>query len=100
MQTASKSLIDVLNEIYESNWADRDQFCSQLQNIEILWHDYGHKLADQVLIPMNTYQSQFPEMKVIVFNPFFWSFFFAFFPICSVDSFNSLAYLYGFIERL
>lgn len=29
----------------------------------MLWQDFSHKLADQVLLPLNTYQSQFPEMR-------------------------------------
>lgn len=36
----------------------------QTQSIDNLWQDFSHKLADQVLIPLNTYQSQFPEMRV------------------------------------
>ena len=35
----------------------------QAQNQEMLWADLSHKLADQVLIPLNTYQGQFPEMR-------------------------------------
>jgi len=30
----------------------------------MLWADLAHKLSDQVLIPLNTYQGQFPEMRV------------------------------------
>ncbi|XP_063218203.1 myc box-dependent-interacting protein 1 isoform X2 [Bacillus rossius redtenbacheri] len=63
MQTASKTLMDSLNEIYESNWVGHDLLYVQAQNIEMLWQDFSHKLADQVLIPLNTYQSQFPEMR-------------------------------------
>uniref|UniRef100_V5H1R4 Myc box-dependent-interacting protein n=2 Tax=Anoplophora glabripennis TaxID=217634 RepID=V5H1R4_ANOGL len=29
----------------------------------MLWQDFTHKLADQVLLPLNTYQGQFPEMR-------------------------------------
>ncbi|KAJ8870582.1 hypothetical protein PR048_029605 [Dryococelus australis] len=63
VQTASKTLMDSLNEIYESNWVGHDLLYVQAQNIEMLWQDFSHKLADQVLIPLNTYQSQFPEMR-------------------------------------
>ncbi|VEN56300.1 unnamed protein product [Callosobruchus maculatus] len=28
-----------------------------------MWQEFSHKLADQVLLPLNTYQSQFPEMR-------------------------------------
>lgn len=55
--------MDSLNEIYESNWVGHDLLYVQSQNIEMLWQDFSHKLGDQVLIPLNTYQSQFPEMR-------------------------------------
>lgn len=34
----------------------------------MLWQDFSHKLADQVLLPLNTYQNQFPEMRVSNFK--------------------------------
>ena len=64
MQTASKSLMDSLNEMYESGWLGHELLYTQSQSVEMLWNDFSHKLADQVLIPMNTYQAQFPEMRV------------------------------------
>ncbi|XP_046982640.1 myc box-dependent-interacting protein 1 isoform X1 [Schistocerca americana] len=63
VQAASKTLMDSLNEIYESNWTGHDLLYVQAQNCEMLWQDFSHKLGDQVLIPLNTYQSQFPEMR-------------------------------------
>lgn len=63
-QVASKQLMDSLNEIYESQWTGHDLLYVQAQNIEMLWQDFSHKLGDQVLIPLNTYQAQFPEMRV------------------------------------
>uniref|UniRef100_A0A1B6LLS3 Uncharacterized protein n=1 Tax=Graphocephala atropunctata TaxID=36148 RepID=A0A1B6LLS3_9HEMI len=62
-QVASKQLMDSLNEIYESQWTGHDLLYVQAQNIEMLWQDFSHKLGDQVLIPLNTYQAQFPEMR-------------------------------------
>ncbi|KAI5698681.1 hypothetical protein M8J76_010370 [Diaphorina citri] len=62
-KTASKSLLDSINEMYESQWTGHDLFYVQTQNIEMLWNDLSHKLGDQVLIPLNTYQAQFPEMR-------------------------------------
>merc|ERR1719245_2718559 len=32
----------------------------------MLWADLSHKLSDQVLIPLNTYQGQFPEMRKMI----------------------------------
>ncbi|XP_075231152.1 amphiphysin isoform X4 [Lycorma delicatula] len=63
VQAASKTLMDSLNEIYESQWTGHDLLYVQTQNAEMLWQDFSHKLGDQVLIPLNTYQAQFPEMR-------------------------------------
>lgn len=64
-QTASKSLLDAIGEVYESQWTGHDQLYILTQSVDNLWQDFSHKLADQVLLPLNTYQSQFPEMRVI-----------------------------------
>jgi hypothetical protein len=56
--------MDSLNEVYEGQWPGHDLLFVQAQNVEMLWQDFSHKLGDQVLIPLNTYQSQFPEMRV------------------------------------
>ncbi|XP_011312846.1 myc box-dependent-interacting protein 1 isoform X2 [Fopius arisanus] len=63
VQTASKTLMDTLNEVYDSQWTGHDLLYVQAQNLDMLWQDFTHKLADQVLVPLNTYQSQFPEMR-------------------------------------
>ena len=63
MQQASKNLMETLTEVYESNWVGHDLLYVQAQNQEMLWADLAHKLSDQVLIPLNTYQGQFPEMR-------------------------------------
>jgi len=63
MQMASKNLMDTLTEVYEPQWTGQDLLTVQGQNSEMLWADLAHKLSDQVLIPLNTYQGQFPEMR-------------------------------------
>jgi len=63
MQTASKGLQETLSEVYEGEWPGHEQLYVQGQNSEMLWADLAHKLSDQVLIPLNTYQGQFPEMR-------------------------------------
>merc|ERR1712110_1363002 len=63
MQTASKNLMETLSDIYEKEWVGQDMLYVQAQNHEMLWADLSHKLSDQVLIPLNTYQGQFPEMR-------------------------------------
>lgn len=64
VQVASKSLMDTLNEMYETQWIGHDHMCTNSNNLDMLWSDYSHKLADQVLIPLNTYQAQFAETRV------------------------------------
>ncbi|XP_068909232.1 amphiphysin isoform X3 [Tenebrio molitor] len=62
-QAASKSLLEAIGETYESQWTGHDLLYVQTQSVDMLWQDFSHKLADQVLLPLNTYQSQFPEMR-------------------------------------
>lgn len=64
MQTASKSLMEAIADVYESQWTGADALNDQITQIDSLWQDFSHKLGDQVLIPLNTYTAQFPEMKV------------------------------------
>jgi len=63
MQAASKNLMDTLSDIYEKEWIGQDMLHVQAQNNEMLWADLAHKLTDQVVTPLNTYQAQFPEMR-------------------------------------
>jgi len=63
IQAASKTLLETIGEIYESQWSGHDLLFVQTQSVDMLWQDFNHKLADQVLIPLNTYQSQFAEMR-------------------------------------
>lgn len=63
MQTANKNLMDTLTDIYEKEWVGQEALCVQAQNNEMLWADLAHKVSDQVVIPLNTYQAQFPEMR-------------------------------------
>jgi len=63
MQTANKNLMDTLSDIYEKEWVGQESLCVQAQNNEMLWADLAHKVSDQVVIPLNTYQAQFPEMR-------------------------------------
>ena len=72
--------METLSDIYEKEWVGQDMLyvqvvligilstCAmitfQAQNNEMLWADLAHKLSDQVVIPLNTYQAQFPEMRV------------------------------------
>uniref|UniRef100_A0A6B2E4Y1 Putative amphiphysin n=1 Tax=Phlebotomus kandelakii TaxID=1109342 RepID=A0A6B2E4Y1_9DIPT len=63
VQTASKTLMDAICDVYENQWSGAEVLRAQVSAIEVLWQDFSHKLGDQVLIPLNTYTAQFPEMK-------------------------------------
>ncbi|XP_055374239.1 myc box-dependent-interacting protein 1 isoform X5 [Condylostylus longicornis] len=63
VQSASKSLMDAICEIYEPQWSGYDSVLTQAQATDALWQEFSHKLGDQVLVPLNTYTGQFPEMK-------------------------------------
>jgi amphiphysin len=63
MQASSKSLFDVLAQMHEPNWVGHDVMVIQSQSLEMLWNDLITKLQDQVLVPLNTYITQFPEVR-------------------------------------
>lgn len=63
VQGASKTLYECISDVYESGWTGQDMVYLQTQSLEMLWQDLSHKLTDQVLLPLNTYCAQFPEMR-------------------------------------
>ncbi|XP_038078789.1 myc box-dependent-interacting protein 1-like [Patiria miniata] len=63
MSTASRSLHDALENIYESDWVKSSQIPQSKETLELLWDDYQKKLNDQVVNPLFTYQSKFPDVK-------------------------------------
>lgn len=64
MQTASKSLLECLTDIYEHDWPGQNSIPDRIKCIEILWGDLCHKINDQCTIPLSTYLSQFSEIRV------------------------------------
>lgn len=56
--------MEAMTEVYEPQWSGSEALYAQASSIEVLWQDFSHKLGDQVLIPLNTYTAQFPEMRV------------------------------------
>lgn len=63
--------MEAITEVYEPQWSGSEALYAQASSIEVLWQDFSHKLGDQVLIPLNTYTAQFPEMRVSVENASF-----------------------------
>lgn len=62
--------MEAISDVYETHWTGAEALVAQTQSIDALWQDFSHKLGDQVLIPLNTYTAQFPEMKVFPTCPF------------------------------
>eukprot|EP00105_Crassostrea_gigas_P027005 XP_011448187.2 PREDICTED: myc box-dependent-interacting protein 1-like [Crassostrea gigas] len=63
MQAASKNLYQVLQETYEEDWDDYENVKSQLNSLELMWHNYLQSLNDSVNEPLNTYMSHFPNLR-------------------------------------
>ncbi|KAH9412554.1 amphiphysin isoform X2 [Dermatophagoides pteronyssinus] len=63
MQSASKSLLDCMADIYENDWPGQESIPDRIKSIEMLWGDLCHKLNDQCTIPLSTYLSQFSEIR-------------------------------------
>lgn len=56
--------MDTIAEVYEPQWVGADALRAQTSSVEVLFQDYAHKLGEQILVPLNTYTAQFPEMRV------------------------------------
>lgn len=56
--------MDAICDVYETSWSGAEALHAQVSAVEGLWQEFSHKLGDQVLIPLNGYTAQFPEMKV------------------------------------
>ncbi|KAJ8258199.1 hypothetical protein GJAV_G00194280 [Gymnothorax javanicus] len=63
MRDASKRLSQTLLDIYEPDWVGDDDLPAIVEGEDLLWSDYEEKLADQVIRTMDTYLSQFPDVK-------------------------------------
>ncbi|XP_052895965.1 amphiphysin isoform X2 [Anopheles moucheti] len=63
VQNASKSLMDAITEVYESQWTGSEVLYGQTKTIDTQYQQFSYKLADQVLKQLDTYALQFPEMK-------------------------------------
>lgn len=63
--------MEAITEVYEPSWSGSEALYAHAASIEVLWQDFSHKLGDQVLIPLNTYTAQFPEMRVSFWFCFF-----------------------------
>ncbi|KPP66993.1 hypothetical protein Z043_114461, partial [Scleropages formosus] len=63
MHETSKRLSQTLKDVYESDWNGGEDLAVIVDSEDLLWNDYEEKLADQTLRTMESYTSQFPEVK-------------------------------------
>uniref|UniRef100_A0A3Q3XHP7 BAR domain-containing protein n=1 Tax=Mola mola TaxID=94237 RepID=A0A3Q3XHP7_MOLML len=64
MREASRRLSQSLFDSYESDWAGEEDLGAIVEGEDLLWNDYEVKLLDQVVRTMESYVSQFPDVRV------------------------------------
>ncbi|KAJ8016873.1 hypothetical protein DPEC_G00011870 [Dallia pectoralis] len=63
MREASKQLSQSLYDLYEPDWEGEEDLGSIVEGEDLLWNDYEMKLLDQAIRTMESYISQFPDVK-------------------------------------
>ncbi|XP_052473806.1 amphiphysin isoform X2 [Carassius gibelio] len=66
MQQASRNLTESLHEVYESDWHGKDDVMVIGKNCDALWEDFHQKLVDSTIDTLETYLTQFPDLKIRV----------------------------------
>ncbi|OQV25785.1 putative Amphiphysin [Hypsibius exemplaris] len=66
MAVASKSLHDVIGELYESEWAGQGQIKAEEERLQTLRADRTKNIGEDILNDMQHYLNQFPEAKAKV----------------------------------
>ncbi|KAM9766702.1 myc box-dependent-interacting protein 1b isoform 6-T6 [Menidia menidia] len=63
MHDASRRLQDCLADMYEPDWFGKEEMDALAEDTDTLWLDYNVNITDKSLLTMDTYLSQFPEIK-------------------------------------
>ncbi|XP_073326366.1 bridging integrator 2a [Pagrus major] len=63
MREASRRISQSLFDSYESTWAGEEDLGGIVEGEDLLWNDYEVKLLDQAVRNMETYVSQFPDVR-------------------------------------
>ncbi|KAM6981765.1 bridging integrator 2a [Tautogolabrus adspersus] len=63
MREASRRLSQSLFDAYEHDWAAGEDLGAIVEGEDLLWNDYEVKLMDQAIRTMESYVSQFPDVK-------------------------------------
>lgn len=63
MREASRRLSQSLFDSYETDWAGEEDLGAIVEGEDLLWNDYEVKLLDQAIRTMESYVSQFPDVR-------------------------------------
>ncbi|XP_060888271.1 myc box-dependent-interacting protein 1b isoform X5 [Labrus mixtus] len=63
MHEASRRLQDCLADMYEPEWFGKEEMDAMAEDSDTLWLDYHQSLADKSVACMDTYLTQFPDIK-------------------------------------
>ncbi|KAF3698477.1 Amphiphysin [Channa argus] len=67
MQQASINLTQSLHEVYEPDWHGKDDVITIGKDCDALWEDFHNKLVDSILLNLDSYLQQFPDLKAKTF---------------------------------
>ncbi|KAM4571878.1 bridging integrator 2a [Fundulus diaphanus] len=63
MREASRRLSQSLFDVYERDWAGEEDLGAIVEGEDLLWNDHEVKLLDQAVRTMESYVSQFPDVR-------------------------------------
>ncbi|XP_072233939.1 myc box-dependent-interacting protein 1b isoform X1 [Leuresthes tenuis] len=63
MHDASRRLQDCLADMYEPDWFGKEEMDALAEDTDTLWLDYDQNITDKSLLTVDTYLTQFPEIK-------------------------------------
>ncbi|KAM3617036.1 uncharacterized protein V6R79_001504 [Siganus canaliculatus] len=63
MREASRRLSQSLFDSYENDWAGEEDLGAIVEGEDLLWNDFEVKLLDQAVRTMESYVSQFPDIR-------------------------------------
>lgn len=63
MRDASSRLFQSLFDAYDPEWDGAEDLGAVVEGEDLLWSDYEVKLRDQALLNMDSYMSQFPDVR-------------------------------------
>nr|XP_046238740.1 myc box-dependent-interacting protein 1b isoform X10 [Scatophagus argus] len=63
MHDASRRLQDCLADMYEPDWFGKEEMDTLAEDTDTLWLDYHQSITEKSLSPMDTYLTQFPDIK-------------------------------------